>query len=519
MGILVQNIDTQKLIFYVKGADSVFGQNVKLEDLTFIEENCHSLANAGLRTMVVAQKRIRERDYQTWKTSQIRKVSKGGSKIAAEEKLSAHFEKDVSLLCVTGIEDKLQEGVKSTLQRLREAGIQLWMLTGDKFETAKSIAISSGMKPSDYDSIEILKPQADLISRAIDEFDIEKKVVFISGDCFDVIFQNLVLEIKFFEKVLRCVNVNVCRCSPKQKTKIVSHLKQKQGKIVCAVGDGGNDVGMIKKASVGLGIRGKEGLQASLASDFSISQFKAINDLVFWHGRNAILNSSNLTLYSFYRSFIYSLSMIYFCIFFHGDIDIIYRGTVILLYFNMLTNFFAISLVQQNDLAKPQIMNYARLYRMSQKGQAMSAHNMIIVLWVAIAQILGVYGLIFIVFPGVTYEFFSFLLLTCHLGVVYLSVFSFSHKGVRSYLVALALSIVILVAVVGFDSGFYFQTTSLTWLALGKIAMIAVIVWAPLEIAIWCRKFLYPSTVEKIMTEMKIMEERKKNNENLKIIL
>lgn len=68
-------------------------------------------------------------------------------------------------------------------------------------------------------------------------------------------------------------SIVMCRLSPKQKADIAEILKNEYGKIVCCIGDGGNDVGMIWAASVGVGIKGKEGMQASMASDFSIQNF------------------------------------------------------------------------------------------------------------------------------------------------------------------------------------------------------------------------------------------------------
>jgi len=78
----------------------------------------------------------------------------------------------------------------------------------------------------------------------------------------------------------------VCRCSPIQKADIVKLLKvYSGGKRIASVGDGGNDVGMILEADVGIGIEGKEGMQAALASDFSITQFSHLKKLILWHGR------------------------------------------------------------------------------------------------------------------------------------------------------------------------------------------------------------------------------------------
>lgn len=58
----------------------------------------------------------------------------------------AYLEEEMDFLAVTGVEDKLQDNVLQTIETLRQAGIQVWMLTGDKIETAKCIAISTGLK-------------------------------------------------------------------------------------------------------------------------------------------------------------------------------------------------------------------------------------------------------------------------------------------------------------------------------------------------------------------------------------
>ena len=61
------------------------------------------------------------------------------------------------------------------------------------------------------------------------------------------------------------------------------------------MGDGGNDVGMIMEADVGIGIVGKEGMQAALASDFSIHQFSYLKKLILWHGRKSYRASALLS--------------------------------------------------------------------------------------------------------------------------------------------------------------------------------------------------------------------------------
>ena len=112
-------------------------------------------------------------------------------------------------------------------------------------------------------------------------------------------------------------SVVICRCSPKQKAEVSHILKTQFSKIVCCIGDGGNDVGMIKASSVGIGIQGKEGLQASLASDYSILEFKQAANLILWHGRLATLRASNITLFILYRGMILSIIQSIYSVTFH----------------------------------------------------------------------------------------------------------------------------------------------------------------------------------------------------------
>ena len=147
------------------------------------------------------------------------------------------------------------------------------MLTGDKIETAKCIAISTGLKNRKQEIFEIsnLTNNYD-IREAIDAYSVkvEHSMLMVDGKTLAVIVQDPELKYKFFETAQHSKSVCVCRCSPTQKAIIAENITEFTGKRVACVGDGGNDVAMIQKAHVGLGIVGKEGMQASLAADFSI---------------------------------------------------------------------------------------------------------------------------------------------------------------------------------------------------------------------------------------------------------
>ena len=173
------------------------------------------------------------------------------------------------------------------------------MLTGDKVETATSIAISSGLKARRnilFFMRELISKTdvADKINKLVKN--IAKTALIIDGKTLDTIMQYEGLITTFFTIAVKAPCVCVCRCSPTQKAVIARYLKDyTNGKRIAAVGDGGNDVGMILEADVGIGIEGKEGLQASLASDFSVKKFGDIKKLILWHGRLSYRRSAILS--------------------------------------------------------------------------------------------------------------------------------------------------------------------------------------------------------------------------------
>lgn len=142
MGIVVRETSTNEITFLQKGADVVMAKIVQRND--WLEEECANMAREGLRTLVIGRKRMNEQAYKAFKdrhheaSIQLQNRNEGMAAVVAE-----YLERDLELLGLTGVEDKLQDEVKSTIELLRNAGIKIWMLTGDKIETATCIAIST----------------------------------------------------------------------------------------------------------------------------------------------------------------------------------------------------------------------------------------------------------------------------------------------------------------------------------------------------------------------------------------
>ncbi len=142
MGIVIRDAGTGEISFVQKGADVVMTKIVQKND--WLEEECGNMAREGLRTLVIGRKKLSQDAYATFdKQYKEAQVSLGDRNQAVSNVIATHLEQDLELLALTGVEDKLQEGLKSTLEVLRNAGIKIWMLTGDKIETAKCIAVSS----------------------------------------------------------------------------------------------------------------------------------------------------------------------------------------------------------------------------------------------------------------------------------------------------------------------------------------------------------------------------------------
>lgn len=206
----------------------------------------------------------------------------------------------------------------------------------------------------------------------------------IDGGTLDVILGNEALEERFFTEACKAPSVCVCRCSPTQKAIITQKIAQYTGKRTAAIGDGGNDVGMILEANVGIGIVGKEGKQASLAADFSIDQFQYLNKLVLWHGRQSYKRSAVLSQFVIHRGLIIAIIQAIFSIIFYFVAIPIYNGYLILGYSTIYTMFPVFSLVTDEDCTLSAVLKFPILYSTLQKGRVLSTKTFLVWMWKSI---------------------------------------------------------------------------------------------------------------------------------------
>ncbi|RXM96164.1 putative phospholipid-transporting ATPase IIA [Acipenser ruthenus] len=138
MGVIVRDDSSGEISFYMKGADVVMAGIVQYND--WLEEECGNMAREGLRVLVVAKKSLSEEQYQDFEARYVQAKLSVHDRSLKVATVIESLEMEMELLCLTGVEDQLQTDVRPTLEILRNAGIKVWMLTGDKLETATCTA-------------------------------------------------------------------------------------------------------------------------------------------------------------------------------------------------------------------------------------------------------------------------------------------------------------------------------------------------------------------------------------------
>ena len=416
----------QPIRVYTKGAEDVLFE--KLKDtvqqeraLSTTKNHIKEFAVEGLRTLVFATKTVKKEFSVRWLKHW--KRSKGTQDNNEEENLADQIESEMELLGATGVEDSLQKGVERTLRDLSKAGIKMWMLTGDKMETARNIAYTAGLllhenqmtvSTLSADSADELEIQLDAILETLStsrrsSFIITspllqsaspstkpsqttlKTGIVIDGNTLQLGIDSV--KNKLFSTLLKSDVVVCCRVSPKQKAQVVHYVKRKRpGKSTLAIGDGANDVSMIREADVGIGIIGKEGSQASRSSDYAISQFRYLRKLLFVHGRYAYIRITMLILYSFYKNVAFTLPQFYFG-FYNGFSGQTLFNAWILVLFNLVFTNLTIGLyaIWDRDVPEYLLLKNPELYDRSRMNKIFTIKNLIYWLFLGVMHSFIVY--------------------------------------------------------------------------------------------------------------------------------
>jgi phospholipid-translocating ATPase len=350
----------------------------------WLDEETANMAREGLRTLVVGRKKLSAQTYQDFFDKHIQACLALSNRDAAiANVVTSYLENDLELLGVTGVEDKLQKDVKPSLELLRNAGIKIWMLTGDKVETARCVAVSSKLvaRGQYVHTIAKLK-RKDLAHSSLDFLRGKTDAcLLIDGESLALMLTHYRTE--FISIAVQLPTVVACRCSPTQKADVARLIRSYTKKRVCCIGDGGNDVSMIQAADVGVGIVGKEGRQASLAADFSIEQFCYLVKLLVWHGRNSYKRSAKLSQFVIHRGLIISICQTVFSIASDFEPNALYRDWLLVGYSTIYTMMPVFSLVLDRDVDESVANLYPELYAELKTGRSLSYKSFFI--WVAVS--------------------------------------------------------------------------------------------------------------------------------------
>ncbi|KXJ73282.1 hypothetical protein RP20_CCG016146 [Aedes albopictus] len=314
MSVIIKDAQGQIWV-YTKGAEShVLPLCTKTASGLVISTQRHinEFAKQGLRTLAVARRRLTQVEYSNFRNELIQANNSLTDRVSKVEECQRKIETGLELLGATAVEDALQDDIRDTLESLRKAGIKVWVLTGDKVETALNIALSCGHIPEDAYRYFITDcTTVDEVQQHFDVFAFEmfraperEYTLLIDGASLAIALKDL-REV-FRDVSIKCRAVLCCRLSPLQKCEVVQLMKTvASNPVTAAIGDGANDVSMIQEAHVGLGIVGKEGRQAARCADYAFAKFCMVKKLLLVHGHYFSTRLAILVLYFFYKNLIF----------------------------------------------------------------------------------------------------------------------------------------------------------------------------------------------------------------------
>ncbi|XP_032149470.1 phospholipid-transporting ATPase IC [Sapajus apella] len=408
---------------YCKGADTVIYERLHRMNPTKQEtqDALDVFANETLRTLCLCYKEIEEKEFAEWNKKFMAASVASTNRDEALDKVYEEIEKDLILLGATAIEDKLQDGVPETISKLAKADIKIWVLTGDKKETAENIGFACELLTEDtticygedinsllHARMENQRNRGGVYAKFVQPVQEPffpsggNRALIITGSWLNEILlekktkRSKILKLKFprteEEKRMRtqskrrletkkeqrqknfvdlaceCSAVICCRVTPKQKAMVVDLVKKYKKAITLAIGDGANDVNMIKTAHIGVGISGQEGMQAVMSSDYSFAQFRYLQRLLLVHGRWSYIRMCKFLRYFFYKNFAFTLVHFWYSFFNGYSAQTAYEDWFITLY-NVLYSSLPVLLMGllDQDVSDKLSLRFPGLYVVGQR--------------------------------------------------------------------------------------------------------------------------------------------------------
>uniref|UniRef100_A0A672GQK1 Phospholipid-transporting ATPase n=1 Tax=Salarias fasciatus TaxID=181472 RepID=A0A672GQK1_SALFA len=423
MSVVVRHPLTDQITVYTKGADSVIMDLIKPPDtgsskgkrqkkIVGRTQNYLNLYAAdGLRTLCIAKKILSKEEYACWLQ---RHLEAETAIQGREEQLfesALRLETNLQLLGATGIEDRLQDGVPETIASLRQAGLQIWVLTGDKQETAVNIAYACKLLDPEEEILTLNADSQEACAQLLEEslhyiqakflcdspdgaakalhtgfapceiysssspsshsapFLVHRLGLVIDGRTLAYALDKS-LEDKFLAVARSCRSVLCCRSTPLQKSMVVKLVRNKLKVMTLAIGDGANDVSMIQVADVGVGISGQEGMQAVMASDFALPRFRYLQKLLLVHGHWCYSRLANMILYFFYKNAMF-VALIFWYQFYCGFSGSAMIDQWYLIFFNLMFSAFPqlITGTLDKDVSAETLQHLPQLYVNGQNSE------------------------------------------------------------------------------------------------------------------------------------------------------
>ncbi|KAI9702581.1 MAG: hypothetical protein M1836_001061 [Candelina mexicana] len=379
-----------KIRLYCKGADTVIlerlGKDNPIVEVTL--QHLEEYATEGLRTLCLAMREIPDEEFQRWwQIFEKASTTVSGNRAEELDKAAEIIEHDFFLLGATAIEDRLQDGVPDTIHTLQTAGIKVWVLTGDRQETAINIGMSCKLISEDMTLLIVNEEDSeatrDNLSKKLSAIrgqssggiELEALALVIDGKSLTYALEKD-MEKMFLDLAVMCKAVICCRVSPLQKALVVKLVKRHLKAILLAVGDGANDVSMIQAAHVGVGISGVEGLQAARSADVAIAQFRYLRKLLLVHGAWSYQRISKVILYSFYKNIALYMTQFWYSFQNNFSGQVIFESWTLSFYNVFFTVLppLAMGIVDQFISARL-LDRYPQLYQLGQKGTFFKMHS------------------------------------------------------------------------------------------------------------------------------------------------
>ncbi|KAI8623897.1 phospholipid-translocating P-type ATPase [Xylariaceae sp. FL1651] len=368
--------------------DGVIDESIAADE-TRVFEKCFQhvgeYSTEGLRTLLFGYKYISDEEYDSWKTTFQAATTSLVDRQERVEEAAESIEQGFELAGASAIEDKLQTGVPETIDKLRRANIKVWMLTGDKRETAIEIARSASLAKSfsqvyilDVTAVELQETMISLLSD-IEQGLVLHSVLVVDGHTLSVIEEDEALTLVFFELAVCIDSVICCRASPNQKAILVKGIRNTVPSCVTlAIGDGANDIAMIQAAHVGIGISGREGLQAARVADYSIAQFRFLQRLLLVHGRWFYLRTSKYILCTFWKEFVFYIVQAQYQRFNGYSGTSVYQSWSLTAFNAIFTSLPVIFLgVGEQDLSPETLLAIPELYTFGQRNEGINVKKYI----------------------------------------------------------------------------------------------------------------------------------------------